>query len=77
MKYRANLNLSSSISGGAGSISNDKIQTCRICKENGFPHESIVFKPSKGRILSDGTTQVTQWSVYDYFKSWQHHRHRY
>ena len=26
---------------GSGSLPNHKIQHCRICKQNGFPHEAI------------------------------------
>lgn len=59
----------------SGNISNDRIKTCYICKDNGWSHEVITFERVLGRILSDGHNETKGWIVRDYFTG-QIHRHR-
>ncbi len=61
--------------GGAGDPSNDRITTCNICRNNGFPHEAIEFEKVNGRVLSDGTHEVASWKLRDYFTG-RKHEHR-
>jgi hypothetical protein len=58
-----------------GDISNDRIKTCYICKNNGWPHEAITFEKILGRVLSDGSNEIRGWTIRDYFTG-QIHRHR-
>lgn len=62
--------------GGAGSVCNEYLRSCKICTKNGFPHEPIIFKPLLGLILSDGSIKVIRWAVCDYFRPWQYHKHK-
>jgi hypothetical protein len=52
--------------GGPGSLDNEKIKCCKICASNDFFHEPIIFKK----------VVVEKWIPFDYFKSWQQHRHK-
>ena len=61
----------------AGDRNNDKITTCNICRQNGFPREAIEFQKVNGRIRSDGTNEVKQWIVRNYFDGNTHeHKER-
>jgi hypothetical protein len=62
-------------SAAAGDVSNDRIKTCYICKNNGWPHEAIAFERVLGRVLSDGYNETRGWIVRDYFTG-QVHCHR-
>ena len=61
----------------AGDRNNDKIITCNICRNNGFPREAIDFQKVSGRVLSDGTNEVKGWVIRDYFSGNKHvHKQR-
>lgn len=51
---------------GAGSISNDKIKSCKICAAYGFHHEPIVFRK----------ITIIKWVAFDYFRPYQKHEHK-
>ena len=56
----------------SGTLDNDKLPLCRICKQNGFPHEPLRFEKVYGRIRSDGTNEAKQWILRDYFNGNRH-----
>ncbi|MGA7899607.1 MAG: hypothetical protein WA395_05645 [Nitrososphaeraceae archaeon] len=62
-------------SAAAGDLANEKVKICRICKDNGWPHEAITFERVLGRVLSDGHNETKGWIVRDYFTG-QIHLHR-
>jgi hypothetical protein len=55
-----------------GDLSNDKIQTCRVCKNQGFPNEPITFQKISGTVLADGTTETVGYRVLDYHSNIEH-----
>ena len=63
---------SNAASRGAGSLRNDKVPSCKFCRQNGFPHEAIIFKPAEGHILADGRALTMNWLIYDYFEPWHY-----
>lgn len=56
-----------------GDLPNEKIKTCYICKDNGWPHEAIAFERVLGRVLSDGRNETKGWIIRDYFTDQIHH----
>jgi hypothetical protein len=56
----------------SGTVDNDKLPLCRICASNGFPHEPLRFEKVNGRIRSDGTNEVKEWVLRNYFTGHNH-----
>jgi hypothetical protein len=59
----------------ADDLPNEKIKKCYICKNKGWPHESITFGKVNGMLLSTCSNETRGWIVRDYFIG-QIHRHR-
>ena len=59
----------------SSNIFNDRIKTCDVCKNNGYPHEAIMFEKVLGRVLSHGSYETKSWIIRDYFTG-QIHCHR-
>jgi hypothetical protein len=59
----------------AGDVNNEKLKTCFICKNNGWPREAISFERINGRCRSDGTNEVKGWIIREYFTG-REHAHR-
>lgn len=58
-----------------GDKNNERITNCRICRENGFPHEPIDFEKIPGRMLSDGTRETAGWRLKNYYNG-EPHQHK-
>src|SRR5436189_4848334 len=59
----------------AGDLNNYKIKTCKVCADNGFPNEPIIFEKLNGRVLSDGTNEIAGYRHVGYFTN-REHRHK-
>lgn len=58
-----------------GDITNERIKTCCICKDNGWSHDAITFERVLGKVLSGGRNEPKGWIIRDY-STGQVHSHR-
>ena len=61
-----------------GELPNDKVKTCNVCRDRGYPHEPIKIEKEYGRVLSNGTNEVKAYRLINYYNDTPHeHKPRY
>ncbi len=60
----------------AGDLPNEKVNFCRKCKANGYPHEAISFRTiGDGRLKTDGSREFKTFQIVNYDND-SPHEHR-
>ncbi len=63
-------------SAAAGDLPNEKVNFCRKCKANGYPHEAISFRTiGDGRLKTDGSREFKTFQIVNYDND-SPHEHR-